>query len=134
MASGTALAEQARAAARQRPADAGLLCSLVDGDVDALLGEHVTEALRAGDPLAATIADTYARWVALGVANLVNLVDPEVVVLGGSVLTEPAPWMERIVASYREVALRPGLRDRTSIVPAALGRRAGAVGAALIAG
>jgi len=130
LASGSALAAQARAAAR---GGASALVELAGGDPDAVRGEHVTAALRAGDPAALEVAERFSRWVALGVANLVHLLDPAVVALGGSVVDPTAPWMSLIAAAYDAEVLAGPLRPRTEVLPARLGREAGAVGAALIA-
>jgi glucokinase len=132
LASGTALAAQARRAVLDDPPAAAALLGLAGGSLDELRGEHVTAALRAGDPLANRVADTFAGWVGMGVANVVQLLDPATVVLGGSVLTDPVPWLGRIDAAYRRSVQRPDLRAASRLLVARLGRRAGAVGAALL--
>ncbi|MBV8959605.1 MAG: ROK family protein, partial [Actinobacteria bacterium] len=68
-----------------------------------------------GDAQAQAVMDRFAWWVALGLANLANTFDPSRFVLGGG-LVEAA-------------AHRPPIE----IVPAALGERAGAIGAADLA-
>ncbi|MGD9751150.1 MAG: ROK family protein [Acidimicrobiia bacterium] len=128
-ASGSALARQAAEAAA-----AGRLAAAVAraGSAAAVRGEHLSEALRSGDPEAAAVADRFADWVGLGVANLVHLLDPEVVVVGGSVMSEVALWEHRVRRAYRRHVLGGGLRPRTTVAAAHLGRRAGAIGAALL--
>ncbi len=131
LASGTALAEQARRAVAEGRLDR--VVQLAGGDPQAVRGEHVTLALAEGDPATVQLATTFARWVALGLANLVNLLDPAVIVLGGSVVDARAPWMTLIGRAYDDAVLAGALRPSTSLVAATAGRRAGAIGAALLA-
>ena len=130
-ASGSGLALLARAAVERGHA-AGLAAA-VGGDPALLRGEHVTDLLATGDPGALSVFDEYAGWVALGVANLINVLDPEVVVLGGGVLgagDELVGRVRQIVASRFPTATDH--RD-VAIVAAPCGPQAGAVGAALLA-
>ena len=69
--------------ARRRPAGAWRGSSRLAGDAEAVRGEHVQSAAREGDHDALVVIDQWAWWVALGLVNLTNLLDPEVVVMGG---------------------------------------------------
>jgi glucokinase len=96
-------------------------------------GEHLTCAAGAGDAAAQAILAEAGEWLGRGVANLVAVLDPDIVVVGGAVaqagdlLLEPA---RRAIASHlAEVALR----GTVPLAPAHFGKRAGAVGAALLA-
>ena len=97
-------------------------------------GEGVTAAARSGDAQALDVLDRFAGAVASGLSNLIVTLDPAVVVLGGGVLDPPEPLLELI-----RKRLSPALGDagshrpRPDIRAAALGRRAGAIGAALLA-
>ncbi|MHB1929270.1 MAG: ROK family protein [Acidimicrobiales bacterium] len=126
-ASGDGLGRLAREAAY-----AGRL-QLAGGDPEGVRGEHVTAAAAAGDPGALAVMEELAWWLALGLANLANVFDPEVIVLGGGLVDAG----EVLVAPTREVFLRlvegGDLREGIRIVPAQLGSSAGAVGAALLA-
>ncbi|MDA8283686.1 MAG: ROK family protein [Actinomycetota bacterium] len=126
-ASGDGLGRLAREAAY-----AGRL-DLAGGDPEAVRGEHVTAAAAAGDAGALAVMQELAWWLALGLANLANIFDPEVIVLGGGLVDAG----EVLVAPTREVFPRlvhaGDQRDRIRIVPAELGSGAGAVGAALLA-
>jgi glucokinase len=97
-------------------------------------GETVTEAGRNGDARALAVLRRFASDVAIGLADLVNIFDPGCIVLGGGVLDPPDPLLGLI-----NDALTGYLGDSSSHRPlpevraAALGRRAGAYGAALLA-
>ena len=104
----------------------------------AAAGQHVAgpdavAAAHAGDPYAIAIIAELGRLLGIGIANVINTFDPEVVAIGGGVsaagdlLLEPA----------RETALGyvlPGVGTRTEIRLARSGPRAGVRGAALLAG
>ncbi|MCB0881162.1 MAG: ROK family protein [Thermoleophilia bacterium] len=129
-ASGTGLARLARDAAwggglRDVVASAG-------GDVQAVRGEHVQEAARAGDPDALAVVDEFARWVALGMANLTNALDPAAFVLGGGLAAGADLYLEPVRAWFARLLYATDLRPPPDIRVAALGERAGAVGAALL--
>lgn len=134
-ASGTALGIQARQAALSALAEGrrtGLL-DLVDGDPTAVRGEHVTAAALAGDVTARALLVTFGRWVAMGLVNLVNVLDSEILVLGGGLIEAGDLLMDPVRAGYEELVLASAHREPVPIVPAALGERAGAWGAALLA-
>jgi glucokinase len=101
------------------------------GDPDAVRGEHVTTAAREGDGPATEIMARFAWWVALGLANLTNALDPEVIVLGGGLAAAGDVLLEPTRRAFVELVEAPELRQMVRIVPAALGFRAGAIGAAL---
>ena len=97
-----------------------------------LTGPMITELARDGDPVALAAIETIGRALGVGIVNLVNIFNPQVVVIGGGVseagdlLLDPA----REVVARR--ALAPG-RDVVRIEAAAFGAEAGMVGAALLA-
>jgi glucokinase len=100
------------------------------GDPEAVRGEHVTIAAREGDGPATEIMVRFAWWVALGLANLTNALDPEVIVLGGGLVAAGEVLLEPTRRAFAELVEAPELR-RLRIVPATLGFQAGAIGAAL---
>jgi glucokinase len=117
IASGTALAREARALVERGASPELARLAATGVDVDA---ELVAAAADAGDPASAALLER--AWVALGAmcASLTNLLDPEVIVIGGSI-AEHRPRLFEV--ARREFARRalPILVDRVRIVPAALG-------------
>jgi glucokinase len=95
-------------------------------------GRLVTELARAGEPDAAEVVERIGFYLGIGIANYVNVFNPEVVVVGGGLaaagdlVLEPA---RRVVA---ERAL-PTARDMVRIVTAELGPGAGLIGSGLVA-
>jgi glucokinase len=103
------------------------------GDVGSITGVHVEEAARAGDADAHALLAAYADNVALGLAALANVLDPEVIVIAGG-LVELGPLLfEPLHASVLQHVEGGKYRPKIPIVPAELGERAGAVGAAVLA-
>jgi len=101
--------------------------------VEDLRGEHVTAALARGDAQAGEVIGRFAWWTALGLANLANIFDPQVFVLGGGLVTAGEALLAPIRAALAELAFGATRRPEVAVVAAELGERAGAMGAALLA-
>lgn len=131
-ASASALAGYAREAARREPKS--LLNVLSEGDPDRMNGKVLFEALEDGDGAAIDAYDKYLKYLAAGVANVINLLQPDILCIGGGIsgqgerLTGP---LRRLVAE--QVYSRNSL-IQTEIIAAKLGNDAGIIGAALAAG
>jgi glucokinase len=129
LASGTALAREARRAAAEQPESA--LAGAVAAGQD-LAGPLVTELARAGDGAALGVLELVGTRLGVAVANLVNVFNPEVVVLGGGVMAAGDLLLEPARAVVAARALPPP-REEVRILPAAFGIEAGMVGAAALA-
>jgi len=130
-ASGSGIGRLARDAAGAGRADR--VVELAGGDPEAVRGEHVTTAAAEGDTDAIIIVEEFAWWVAVGVANLVNLLDPEVVVIGGGLVDAGELLMQPVRSAYDGLVLAVDHRPRARIEAARLGSEAGAIGAGLLA-
>jgi glucokinase len=107
---------------------------LAGGDPDNLRGEHVTQAAREGDEEALEVLSEFAMWVALGIGNLVTLLDCSLIVVGGGLVEAGELLLDPVRAAYATQVMAPEERDDVRIVAAELGERAGAIGAALLGG
>jgi glucokinase len=129
MASGTAIGREGTDAGQRDPESALGRAVAQRGMVT---GEEVTALAVEGDAAACSVMAAIGRSLGAGLASVVNIFEPEVIVIGGGasaagdLLLDPA---REVVASR---ALRPG-RDSVRIVPAVLGEEAGMVGAGLFA-
>jgi glucokinase len=130
-ASGSGLGRLAREAAEA--GRARRVVELAGGDPEAVRGEHVTLAATEGDAEARVVMTDFAWWLALGLANLANVFDPECIVLGGGLIEAGAVLMEPTRAAFLDLVEAAIHRPPIRILPAALGERAGAIGAALLA-
>jgi glucokinase len=106
--------------------------ALAGGDPEAVRGEHVTTAAGRGDRAAAELLAELGWWLALGLANLANVLDPSLMVIGGGLVEAGdallGPTRRALAALVEGHDVRADLR----VVPASLGTRAGAVGAGLL--
>jgi len=129
LASGSALAREALRIARERQ-NSGLARAVADGRE--LAGPLVTELAHDGDPDAVEAIRLIGTRLGVGIANYVNIFNPEVVVIGGGVIAAG----ELLLAPAREEMLRralPPSRDEVRIVAARFGVEAGMIGAATLA-
>lgn len=127
-ASGSGLANLARVAAV-----GGRLVRTVElagGDPQAVRGEHVQDAARAGDEQALAVVDEFSQWVGLGLVNLTNALDPAAFVLGGGLAEGADLYLDPIRSWFDSLLYSPELRPHPTLRFAELGERAGAVGAA----
>lgn len=110
-----------------------LMWGLVGGDLSRVDGRTAFEAMRRGDAAAKAVVDQYLRYLADGLANYVNIFQPEVIALGGGVSHERD---EDLLLPLRDMVLEQCFgreADRhTQIVKAKLGNDAGIIGAALL--
>ena len=131
-ASGGALVRYARERAMADPDSAVRLLELA-GSVDLVTGPVVTRAAREGDPAARSAFAEVGRWLGSGLADMVQVVDPEVIVVGGGVIEAGELLMAPTRAAYIfELAARGGL-PVAPVVAAQMGNTAGVVGAADLA-
>jgi glucokinase len=105
----------------------------VGGDPENVHGENITRAAVSGDAGALGVLEELGWWVALGLANLVAMVDPERCVLGGGLAEAGELLLEPTRRAFEVLVEGGSVRPRIDIAGAALGERAGAVGAALAA-
>ena len=95
-------------------------------------GESVITAARAGDKTALDVIDRFANWVALGLANLANITDPDTIVIGGGLSQAADVIMSPIGEWFNKLLYAPEHRRHAALRVAKLGEHAGAIGAALL--
>ena len=105
---------------------------LAGGDPAQVRGEHVTAAAAAGDVEAQAVLVDFAWWVALGLANLANVFDPQAFVLGGGLVEVGELLLGPVRGAFAGLLTGAAHRPDVVIVPATLGEHAGAIGAACL--
>jgi len=106
---------------------------LLKRETDMLSGGDLKKAYRAGDKLVMKVMHRAAKMIGIGIGSLVNVLAPEVVVLGGGVIEAMGDdFLARIDLSTREIAVEFATKD-LQLVRAALGDDAGVIGAAMLA-
>lgn len=132
-ASGNALVREARLLAGERRSEAGVLLALGDGTPEGVQGVHVTEAAKAGDPVATEAFAIVGTWLGRGLADLAATLDPEVFVIGGGV----SDAGDLLLASARQTLADKLIGQQNRPAPivkvAQLANSAGLVGAADLA-
>jgi len=126
-ASGPAIAVRAREVL-VREETASLLPSLVGGRLDEITAEIVYRAAQQGDAVASEIVRDTARYLGVGIANMLNILNADVVVVAGGVTQAGDALFVPLRAEVRRRAFRPAV-DATRIVPGELPGTAGVVGA-----
>ncbi len=130
-ASGTAVGRQGRERASENPVAGARILAMADGAVDRVTAEIVTEAASQGDPLANEILQIAADQLAIWLGGIIDLLEPEVIVIGGGfgrVMMRYAPRMREKLKIW---AINPN-RGRVKIVNAHFGSQSALVGAAAL--
>jgi glucokinase len=131
LASGNALGALGRewAAAGAAPS----VLARANDSVDAITGELVGDVARGGADDAVAVLEEYARQVAIGLVGLVNVFDPERVVVSGGLIELGDVLLRPLRAAFDGRIEGAPHRPAVPIVPAELGGHAGVVGAAVLA-
>lgn len=95
-------------------------------------GESVIHRAREGDADAITVLEAFSRWVAIGLSNITNVSDPDVIVIGGGVSEAADVLMPMVRRWFVETLYSPEQRTHPDLRVAQLGEHAGAIGAALL--
>ncbi|MGO0123167.1 ROK family protein [Desulfothermobacter acidiphilus] len=130
LASGTALAREARELVSKGKGK-GIL-SQAGGDVAAITARTVGMAAAAGDPEAFALFQEAGRWLGIGLATLLNLLNPGVIVFGGGMMASSPFFWDRMVQEMQRRAL-PATASAVQLLQASLGGRSGVLGAVALA-
>lgn len=127
LASGTAIAREARE--RLKRGEPSIMMEMVSGNPDVISAIEVGNAARKQDRLAREIIERAAFFLGVGLVNLVNIFNPEVIVIGGGVSRMGELLLEPVRRVVRERAF-PYSAGMVRIVTGELGDDAGILGAA----
>jgi glucokinase len=126
-ASGPAIA--ARAVEGLETGSSSLLPDMVGGELDRITAETVYEAIVAGDVYAADVMRETAKFLGTGLANLINVLNPEMIVISGGVTRAGDHLFQPLRAEVRRRAFSHAA-ESCRIVSTELGGMAGVIGAA----
>ena len=124
--SGPSIARRAREALShvQEPATSGDALLALAGSVEAVTAEQVFAAARQGDALALRLVDETARLLGVGLANIVQALNPEAIVLGTIATEQGDFFLDRVRRAVRAETW-PQLFEVVEILPSPLGSRVG---------
>ncbi|MCS6816829.1 MAG: ROK family protein [Blastocatellia bacterium] len=129
-ASGTAITRRTKEKLRQAMVPS-LLHDLVAGDLEAITPIVVGEAARRGDPLALEVVEETARFLSIWLGGMINVFDPDIIVLGGGV----SQWGDLLFSRLRQLTPMYSILPRAAeiaIVPTRLEADVGILGAAAL--
>ena len=126
-ASVTALVRQTKAAMQANPDSIMNKTAL-----EQVSGRTAFDAAKKGDKAALAVVDQYEEYIAEGLADMINIFSPEILVVGGGISKEGEYLLEPIRKKIKGQVFGDGLLPERKIVAAALGNDAGLIGAALL--
>lgn len=129
--SGPAIAQSAREHIASEPGEYSLMMKLADGDAANVTAEIVAKAADAGDPLAEEVLKEMAEHLAIWVGNIMDLLEPEVVVIGGGLAEMAMSLLPQVRKRLDQWACSPE-HQQTAIVKAFYGAESALVGAAAL--
>ena len=128
-ASATALINQTRRAMVNHPDSA--MWSIAE-DLDKVNGRTAFDGMRAGDAVAAQVVDTYIKYIATGLINVINIFQPEVLCIGGGICKEGDTLLKPLAAHIERERYSKYSSHQTRMCVATLGNVAGIIGAAFL--
>ncbi|MGO2828473.1 ROK family protein [Corynebacterium casei] len=96
-------------------------------------GEEIVAAARLGDPLAVAVMEDFGMWLGKGLAMVSDVLDPELIVLGGGVSHEADLFLPHSRQTMKDSIVGAGYREVADVKVAVLGSQAGMIGAADLA-
>jgi len=130
LASGPAIARRARAKLRENGAASSLL-DLAGGNAEAVTSEMVGQAFAGGDPLARQVLEETVDLLALWLGNIIDLLEPDVIIMGGGVSSMLQPLFESIRDHFPACCVNTRCRE-IPLLPAYYGPDAGVAGGAAL--
>jgi len=130
LASGTAVAREA--IRRIGQGEESSLTDMVEGKIENITAEKVSMAAQGGDSLASDVISEAATYLGVGMVNLVNIFNPEMIIVGGGVAQIGDLLLDPVRQVVKERAFQLSAQA-VRIVPAQLGDNAGVLGAAVFA-
>ena len=131
LASRTAIFQQIKAGIKD--GQKTLLTEMLGDDLTDLRSGDLRKAIRRGDKFVDRIIESASEYIGIATANLVNILNPEVVVLGGGVIEALADEMMSVIIETTKDYAMPGTLKGVEIIPSKLGDNAGITGAAVLA-
>ena len=129
LASGNAIARRARE--RIATGTSSTMLELAGGNVDAIRGETVGKAFLAGDRFAKELILETIEMLAVWFANMIDLLDPEVIVIGGGAATLYQPFYDQLRERIPQLAVNPRASE-VPVLPAHYGAESGIAGGAAL--
>lgn len=108
-----------------------LLYKMKGNDLDSLEAKDIFDAARAGDAFSLDLVEYEAEYLAYGIGSILNVINPEMVVLGGGVALAGDILLDKVKEKIKKYAL-PVAYEKVKLSTAKLGNEAGIIGAAAL--
>ena len=131
LAGGWGIAQQAQQAILHETSKGYLLLKLSQGNIKDVSAKTVVEAFRQGDPLALHLMQNVQQALVAGCVNLINLYNPECLILGGGLIDGVPELIPHIDEGIKQRALKVATQN-LRVIPAQLGKQVGVIGAAAV--
>jgi len=131
LASRTAIFQQIKAGVKD--GQKTILTEMLGDDLSDLRSGDLRKAIRRGDKFVDRIVESAAEYIGIATANLINILNPEVVVLGGGVIEALADEMMGVIVETAADYAMPGTMKGVEIIASKLGDSAGITGGAVLA-
>jgi len=131
LASRTAIFQQIKAGVKD--GQKTILTEMLGDDLEDLRSGDLRKAIRRGDKFVDRVIEGAAEYIGIATANVINLMNPEVVVLGGGVIEALADEMMGVIVETAADYAMPGAMKGVEIVASKLGDSAGITGGAVLA-
>lgn len=131
LASRTAIFREIQAAVKS--GQETLLTDMLGKDLSDMRSGDLRKAIRRGDKLVTKVVESAAEFAGIGVANLINLLNPEIVVVGGGVIEALSDEVMPTLIKAAKEHVMPGTMSGIEIKASKLGDNAGITGAAVLA-
>lgn len=129
LAAGPGIARRGQEAAQRAES---LMTRLVNGRVEDITSRTVFEAAHLGDPVAREVVEDTAKYLGIVAANVISLLNPDVLIIGGGV-ADAGDIIIRPIAEIAKAHAQPFSAKHVRIEKAMLGNRAGLIGALCLA-
>lgn len=130
-AAATGLINTTKAHMQDAPKDSPVW-TLVNGDISKVNGRTAFDAMRAGDPVGQAIVDEYIKYLSVGLIDMINIFQPDILCIGGGICNEGETLLAPVRKYIEEQQYAMNSTKKTAICKAELGNDAGIIGAALL--
>jgi len=131
LAAGPAIGARARSKLAAEPLRGKTMLDLVKGNVNSITSQHVGEAFESGDPLAREVLEETVHLLTIWLGNIVDLLDPDVIVVGGGVAAMLRNFFEEIKCGVPDWCVNPRVSE-IPLLMAHYGADAGIAGGAAL--
>jgi glucokinase len=131
--SGSAIARRVRALLAEPGRETSIMMTLSGGNLERVQTETVAEAFRQGDSLAAEVLKTTADLLTIWLGNVIDLLEPDVIIFGGGIADLMGAFFSRIRKELPHWSINRRCAD-TPLLLAKYGSDAGIAGAAALCG